>query len=654
MKKYLYLWIDGYIPLHEFRKDTEYLFSNFGAKLSAEYNISHKWENGILTLDGNRNDTFQIGFYSDNIEDVMVIVGDNGAGKSSFIIALFQIITSGLIDPQNISNFTLVYLNDDGKIRIKSSLSNEKIRKPANWDLDHDQQSFFQPHKSPYVIRYAESFDDQEFKIDSLALTGDWADSCDITTDALLIKDKETLNNRNLSVDYKNHETDALSCYYTMEQNRKIDFLLKINSDNTNAFWNLFNLPQVIEMSVFRTNILNAIEEIIKYHIENNSAGDIIKNNLECYRAEKYKKWEKYKNINEICEEILSEEEQKELEKDVRDNFIDFFDNIKPITEQFRFSALACYYRTFTSNSYAPFFVDIKLSKLVNKKNEPDLKNSKIWEEKKLPDYKAKIDEIIKIFDGQIEDKNGFAKYSQHGEFGYLNNNKVYFDLNQHTQQLHDIYKIYDLIPKLTPFLDFKFIRPLSSGEAALLKLFYRLYSALTKPANTDSRNEIHLLLDEVDLYLHPEWQRQWLSVFIKGIKIISNNLINEKIISTPLKFQIILATHSPFMITDFLNENVISFQRDHDKDRHRFGITHCNSSKSKNFASNIYDILEKNFFLKSSIGCLTEEKIKEIIRIKQNKKATDDEKKQADKITAFIGDPVIRSLIEEIEANDD
>lgn len=653
MKKYLYLWIDGYIPLHEFGKDTGYLFSNFGAKLSAEYDISHKWENGILTLEGNKNDDFQKGFYSDNIEDVMAIVGDNGAGKSSFIIALFQIIAGGLIDPQNISNFTLVYLNNDGRIRIKTSLSNEKIHKPANWFLDNDGQSSFQPHKSPYVIRYTESFDDQEFKIDHLALTGDWADTCDITTNALLIKDEIALNNRKLSVDYKNHKTDALSCYYTMEQNRKIDFLLKINSDNTNAFWDLFNLPKVIEMSVFRTNILNAIEEIVKYHIENYSIGDIVKQNFKCFGEKLYEKWKEYESTKVKCEKVLNDEKKDALKDDVKHNFIDLFDSLD-IPNQFRFAALVSYYRSFTSNSYATFFVDINIAKLLNEKKMIDLRDSKIWGEKGLPEYKTKIDEIIKIFDGQFEEKNGFAQYPKHGEIGYLNNNKVYFDLNQHTQQLHDIYKKYDSILKLTPFLDFKFIRPLSSGEAALLKLFYRLYKALTKPANSDSCNEIHLLLDEVDLYLHPEWQRQWLSFFVKGIKIISDNLINERKISAPLKFQIVLATHSPFMITDFLNENVISFQRDYNKNEHRFGTTRCCSSQSKSFASNIYDILEKNFFLKSSIGFLTEEKIKEVIRIKQNKEATDDEKKQADKIITFIGDPVIRSLIDEIEANDD
>lgn len=651
MKKYLYLWIDGYIPLHEFDKNSEKLFSNFGAKLSAEYEISHKWENGVLTLDGSRNDDFQMGFYSENIEDVMVIVGDNGAGKSSFLIALFQIVAGGLIDPQNIVNFALVYLSDDGKIRIKTTLSDNKVCKPANWDIDNNRLSSLQPHKAPYIIRYSESFDDQEFKVDGLALTGDWSGTCDITTDALLIKDEKILNNRKLSVDYM-YKTDALSCYYTMEQNRKIDFLLKINSDNTNAFWNLFNLPKVIEMSVLRTNVLNAIEEIVKYHIENYSVGDIITQNLKSFNKDKYEKWKELENTEEDCEEFLSEKEIEDIKKDIKGAFTEFYDTLS-ITEQFRFAALMSYYRTFTSNSYAPFFVDINLSKLVNEKKEPDLKKSKIWEEKNLPDYKAKIDEIIKIFDGQIEEKNGFAKYSQHGEFGYLNNNKVYFDLNQHAQQLHDTYKFYDSILKLTPFLDFKFIRPLSSGEAALLKLFYRLYRALTKPANTDSCNEIHLLLDEVDLYLHPEWQRQWLSFFVKGIKIISDNLINERKISAPLKFQIVLATHSPFMITDFLNENVISFQRDYNKNEHRFGTTRCCSSQSKSFASNIYDILEKNFFLKSSIGFLTEEKIKEVIRIKQNKEATDDEKKQADKIITFIGDPVIRSLIEEIEAND-
>lgn len=652
MKKYLYLWIDGYIPLHEFDKNSEKLFSNFGAKLSAEYEISHKWENGVLTLDGSRNDDFQMGFYSENIEDVMVIVGDNGAGKSSFLIALFQIVAGGLIDPQNIVNYALVYLSDDGKIRIKTTLSDNKVCKPANWDIDNNRQSSLQPHKAPYIIRYSESFDDQEFKVDGLALTGDWSGTCDITTDALLIKDEKILNNRKLSVDYV-YKTDALSCYYTMEQNRKIDFLLKINSDNTNAFWNLFNLPKVIEMSVLRTNVLNAIEEIVKYHIENYSVGDIITQNLKCFNKDKYEKWKELENTEEDCEEFLSEKEIEDIKKDIEGAFTEFYDTLS-ITEQFRFAALMSYYRTFISNSYAPFFVDINLSKLVNEKNEPDLKKSKIWEEKNLPDYKAKIDEIIKIFDGQIEEKNGFAKYSQHGEFGYLNNNKVYFDLNQHAQQLHDTYKFYDSILKLTPFLDFKFIRPLSSGEAALLKLFYRLYRALTKPANTDSCNEIHLLLDEVDLYLHPEWQRQWLSFFVKGIKIISDNLINERKISAPLKFQIVLATHSPFMITDFLNENIISFQREFDKNSHRFGITCCRLSESKSFAGNIYDILSNNFFLKSSIGILTEEKIKEVIKVKQNKDATDDEKKRADKIIAFIGDPIIRSLIDEIEDNDD
>lgn len=110
----------------------------------------------------------------------MVLIGDNGAGKSSFLIALYQIIAGGLIEPQTIKNFALMYLDKNRQIRIKTTLPETAIKKTTEWKYDTEQESFFGLHKSPYVIRYTESFDDQESKVDGLALTGDWADTCDI------------------------------------------------------------------------------------------------------------------------------------------------------------------------------------------------------------------------------------------------------------------------------------------------------------------------------------------------------------------------------------------------------------------------------------------------------------------------------------------
>lgn len=110
----------------------------------------------------------------------MVLIGDNGAGKSSFLIALYQIIVGGLIEPQTIKNFALMYLDENRQIRIKTTLPETAIKKTTEWKYDTEQESFFGLHKSPYVIRYTESFDDQESKVDGLALTGDWADTCDI------------------------------------------------------------------------------------------------------------------------------------------------------------------------------------------------------------------------------------------------------------------------------------------------------------------------------------------------------------------------------------------------------------------------------------------------------------------------------------------
>lgn len=640
MMKYLYLWIDGYIPLHEFSQKDEYLFSDFGVNLSSEFDISHTWEKEILTLKCDCVETFQKGFYSENIEDIMVLVGDNGAGKSSFLLALYQIIAGGLIEPQSVKKFALIYLTDSGQIRVRTTLSKEKVEFPSNWKLDSENETFLQPHKSPYVIRYTESFDDQEFKIDSLALTGDWADTCDISTDALLIKDKENLNNRNLSVNY-GYKADALSSYYAMEQSRKIKFLLKANNDYANAFWNLFNLPKVIEMSVLRVNVLNAIDEIINFHIENYSIGKIVEKDLLCFGKTSKDKWIEFQNSKKYCEKFFTKEKTDELTKDIRKNYVDFYVSLV-LTEQFRFAVLMSYYRTYSSNFYPPFFVDISLQELVNENGNSNLKDSKIWGKGKLSEYKNNIDEIIKIFDGEIEEKKGFAQYPKNGNVGYLNNNKIYFDLQLHLDQLKKIYERYDSILKLTPFLDFKFIRPLSSGEAALLKLFYRLYDALAKPTNNNSNHEVHLLLDEVDLYLHPEWQRQWLYFFVKGIKIIEDCLRSEHKIHAPLKFQIIMTTHSPFMITDFLSENIVMMQREKGVDGVRTGKTCSVKNNSNILAGNIFDILETGFFLDGTMGTLISQKLNSLLQKIQNKKISDSDLFVINK----IGDPIIKAIL--------
>lgn len=142
----------------------------------------------------------------------------------------------------------------------------------------------------------------------------------------------------------------------------------------------------------------------------------------------------------------------------------------------------------------------------------------------------------------------------------------------------------------------------LSSGELALLNLFGRLHSI---KKNLKATN-ILLLLDEVDLGLHPEWQRRWISVALPIIK----EIFKDKHI------QIIMTTHSPIMLSDIYAENVIMLRKDTNGNR----IIVENQGMEKNqvttFGQNIHDLYRDSFFLESTRGEYAKEQIQETTKV--------------------------------------
>lgn len=122
----------------------------------------------------------------------------------------------------------------------------------------------------------------------------------------------------------------------------------------------------------------------------------------------------------------------------------------------------------------------------------------------------------------------------------------------------------------------------LSSGEYAMLNLYGRLYSV---PLST-SQNII-LLLDEVDLGLHPEWQRKW----INSVLPIISDMFKEKHI------QVIMTTHSPIMLSDIYPEDVIMLQKDFS------GKLVIENNYLKTFGQNIHELYRSSFFLESMRG---------------------------------------------------
>ncbi|SBM93950.1 hypothetical protein SB00094_04177 [Klebsiella variicola subsp. tropica] len=90
-----------------------------------------------------------------------------------------------------------------------------------------------------------------------------------------------------------------------------------------------------------------------------------------------------------------------------------------------------------------------------------------------------------------------------------------------------------------------------STGELAKLNVFSSLYNIYSE---FEGRNAL-IIVDEVDLFLHPEWQRTFLNELVSFIEGTNFNA----------KLQIILTTHSPIIIGDFLPKDIVSLRLNED-----------------------------------------------------------------------------------------
>ena len=129
----------------------------------------------------------------------------------------------------------------------------------------------------------------------------------------------------------------------------------------------------------------------------------------------------------------------------------------------------------------------------------------------------------------------------------------------------------------------------LSSGELGLLRSFSNLNYAKTvlqrKRYPEVDKNNFLLLLDEVDLGLHPEWQRKWVH---SALPIIEKIFENQHL-------QLIITSHSPILLSDIYKENVIFLTKNND--------VSINQEFEKTFGQNIYTLYKSSFFLNKLMG---------------------------------------------------
>lgn len=172
----------------------------------------------------------------------------------------------------------------------------------------------------------------------------------------------------------------------------------------------------------------------------------------------------------------------------------------------------------------------------------------------------------------------------------------------------------------------------LSSGHNGYLDMLSRICDFVIKEDKIEAEQVI-LLLDEGEMYLHPQAQAQ----YIKNLVLILPQLFRNK------KIQIIITTNSPFILSDIQASNVLYLNEIVNKKI-------CVEKKEgRTFGANIALLLIDSFFMKDGIvGEQAKEVINDIIeKILAFNTLKLETQQNVFKIVDLVGDPLVRKKLE-------
>lgn len=157
--------------------------------------------------------------------------------------------------------------------------------------------------------------------------------------------------------------------------------------------------------------------------------------------------------------------------------------------------------------------------------------------------------------------------------------------------------QLYQLLLYFGEYIRFTY-RGISAGEKKVIDIFSAIYTHLVGDGEKNENTYI-VLLDEPDKGLHPEMSRQVINYIFNMFKKIDGN-----------KYQFIISTHSPYLISDIPVPFIHCLQRDSDS-----GNWNTEILKSQyGLLNNIPDILKDTFFMESPFGKFGEEYFKDLL----------------------------------------
>lgn len=177
----------------------------------------------------------------------------------------------------------------------------------------------------------------------------------------------------------------------------------------------------------------------------------------------------------------------------------------------------------------------------------------------------------------------------------------------------------------------------LSTGEKEYLNLLTNYIYNLKK---LEDNKKFVFIFDEPDLGLHPSWQKRLVNDILYYANIHKYN-----------KLQLIMSSHSPFILSDLPKQNVIFLEKD---EKTGNCINASNKVDINPFGANIHTLLSHGFFMKNGLmGEFAKNKIDEVIKyLNTNQKSTITNDKEAQNIINIIGEPIIKKELQRMLKN--
>ena len=176
----------------------------------------------------------------------------------------------------------------------------------------------------------------------------------------------------------------------------------------------------------------------------------------------------------------------------------------------------------------------------------------------------------------------------------------------------------------------------LSSGERQFMyttsTLLYHLLNLRSVRKGRPKYRCFNLVLDEVELCFHPEYQRTFIFDFLRIIKLLN--------FQDRCSLNVMITTHSPFILSDIPDTNILYLKNGHPENK---------SGLINPFAANVNDILKQSFFLNNGfIGKFAQRKIKRLVSFLSLADESRDSfnMKLAPALIEKVGDPLLRETL--------